>query len=233
LECSDKLPLTTMPKYFDSIAKRPWGPLPVTVRTEPASATQPATDRVSFVAVIRKDSGSARTEQTLRKSSHAFKKFQQATQTYPIEAALSEVATDASITLRVAITSTSELLAHYRTLPKPASEEHSEQARQRAELSGQILHSVQFEFDCMDALADALDRLQRIDAAKLVVAHDIAGQAVSQEAKLAPLLDQHVQRSAQFQAARSKDVNVVAQIIDRRIRQIVEELHQTGICASD
>ena len=193
-----------MPKYFDSLSQRPWGPSPVLVRAEPESVPRSVIDQKDAVAVIRKDGGATRTEQALRKSSHAFNKFQHASQTRPIEVALSETATDASITLRVAIDATRELLDRYRSLPKPDSEVRPEQTRQRAELSGQILSSVEFEFDCMDALADTLDGLQRFDAAKLVVARDIAGQAASQQAKLGPLLAQREQQSAAFQAARSK-----------------------------
>lgn len=222
-----------MPKYFDPVSKRPWVLSPVLVRTEPASTTPPVTDRIGSVTVIRKDGAAARAEQALRKSSHAFKKFQQANQTRPVESALSNVATDASITLRVAMASTRELLARYRALPEPVSESRAEQTRERSELSGQILNSVEFEFDCMDALADSLDGLKRVDAAKLVVARDIASQAASQQAKLAPLLVQREQKSANFQAARSKDVDAVRQLIDCRTRQIVEDLRQTGILAPD
>ncbi len=222
-----------MPKYFDPIVKRPWVLSPVVVRTEPAPTLQPVTDQTSAAGVIRKDGTAARAEQALRKSSHAFRKFQQASQTRPVESTFSEVATDASITLRVAMASTRELLARYRALPKPVSESRAKQTRECAELSCQILSSVEFEFDCMEAMADSLHGLQRVDAAKLVVARDIASQAASQQAKLGPLLAQREQQSAQFQAARSKDIDVVRQLIDRRTRQLLEALHQTGILAPD
>ncbi len=222
-----------MPKYFDTVSKRPWALSPVMVRTEPGATTQPIPERISSLAVIRKDGAAARTEQALRKSSHAFKKFQQASQTRPVESALSEVATDASITLRVAIAATRELLTRYRTLPESTSADCPEQTLQRAALSGQILRSVEFEFDCMDALADALEGLQRVDAAKLVVVRDIASQAASQQAKLGPLLVQREQQSADFQTARSKDADLVRQLIDCRTTQIIEDLRQTGILAPD
>jgi hypothetical protein len=224
-----------MPKYFDPILKRPRILLPVIDRSEslPEVATPLAKDKLGTVPMARGDSGAGRTEQALRKSSHAFRKFQQATQTYPVEAALSDVATDASITLRAAMSHTSELLAQYQALAKPGCMGHSEQAQQRTDLSGQILKNVAFEFDCMDALTDALDGLQRIDTAKLVVARDIAGQAGSQQAKLTPLLARREQQSADFQVARGKDARLAWHLIDCRTSQIADQLRQAGILAPD
>ncbi|MBC7686090.1 MAG: hypothetical protein H7176_12795 [Bdellovibrionales bacterium] len=185
------------------------------------------------VPPFRNEAGANRTEQALRKSSPAFNKFQQATQTRPVEAALSDVATDASITLRTAISDTSDLLAQYRALAVPASEDSSVLAQRRTDLSARILHSVDFEFDCMDALAAALTGLQRVDATKLTVARDIVSQAGSHEAKLAPLLARREQQSADFQAARSKDASVALQIIERRTSQIVEQLARAGILKAE
>ncbi|EGF31833.1 hypothetical protein IMCC9480_3341 [Oxalobacteraceae bacterium IMCC9480] len=199
-----------------------------------SSPEAPAAATHSGPAIIsRKDAGANRTEQALRQSSPNFKKFQQATQTRPMEATLSQVATEASIALCTAMADTSHLLAQIHALGAPASEDKPVLAQRRADLSNQLLKSVDFEFDCMDALAGALTGLQQVDAAKLTAARDVIGQAGGQEAKLVPLLARREQQSAVFQAARSEDASVAWQIIDRRTSQIVEQLLQAGILKPD
>ncbi|MEB0135359.1 hypothetical protein QN362_08435 [Actimicrobium sp. CCC2.4] len=230
-----------MPKYFDAALKRPVppqptqaaSPRPATAETGSAPAAPAAATHSGPATIGRKDTGANRTEQVLRQSSPNFKKFQQATQTRPMEATLSQVATESSITLCTAMADTSHLLAQIHALGAPASEDKPVLAQRRADLSNQLLKGVDFEFDCMDALAGALTGLQRVDVAKLTVARDVISQAGSQEAKLVPLLTRREQQSAVFQAARSKDASVAWQIIDRRTSQIVEQLLRVGILKAD
>ncbi|GAA4033024.1 hypothetical protein GCM10022212_35100 [Actimicrobium antarcticum] len=158
----------------------------------------------------------------------AFMKFAGATRTHPAELAAVKLAEDANEVVRAAIHDTNTLLQQHKALSRPTRRLSPKTGPLHALLPGEILASLKFEQDCLGALAHALDSLQRLDQKKLAAAKAVVTQSGAQEAKLLPLLDQRMARSGVFQAARSKDSELVAQMMERRTSWVMQQLGRVG-----
>jgi hypothetical protein len=89
-----------------------------------------------------------------------------------------------------------------------------------ASASAELLECLRFELDCLAALSDALNSLQRVDQKKRDAARKIVSDAAPDAALGAQLHDLE-QESDAFQQARSEELAMIDRYVERRTEGVV------------
>ena len=154
------------------------------------------------------------------------KKFEQAFRPLRANGVFSAMSADAAQMASQAQHDTDEALVEYHNLLDSAATDQHSQARKKAG-SDEVLHSVEFELDCLTTLIKALDGLQLSDQLKLAAARKVVTEFGQQDPTLQPLLAQREQHAADCEQVRHID----RERAEHRIAQVIERLEQSGILA--